>query len=130
MSAYLSGRDEHGLRTRWRDRPGQKGSTPMASHPNKNGRLAFLQSSWHETIVDKCRESFMAEIEALGVSPHAVDFFRVTGAFEIPLHAKRLAAPGRYSAVVAAGLVVDGGIYRHEFVAEAVIQGLMRVQLD
>jgi 6,7-dimethyl-8-ribityllumazine synthase len=32
--------------------------------------------------------------------------------------------------VVAAGLVVDGGIYRHEFVAEAVIDGLMRVQLD
>jgi 6,7-dimethyl-8-ribityllumazine synthase len=31
---------------------------------------------------------------------------------------------------VAAGLVVDGGIYRHEFVADAVISGLMRVQLD
>jgi 6,7-dimethyl-8-ribityllumazine synthase len=37
---------------------------------------------------------------------------------------------GTYSAVVAAGLIVDGGIYRHEFVAEAVINGLMRVQLD
>jgi len=31
---------------------------------------------------------------------------------------------------VACGLVVDGGIYRHEFVADAVINGLMRVQLD
>ncbi|MGO9342890.1 MAG: 6,7-dimethyl-8-ribityllumazine synthase, partial [Acidimicrobiales bacterium] len=59
-----------------------------------------------------------------------VDFFRVSGSFELPLHAKRLALTGRYSAVVAAGLVVDGGIYRHEFVAEAVINGLMRVQLD
>ena len=37
---------------------------------------------------------------------------------------------GRYAAVVAACLVVDGGIYRHEFVASAVIDGLMRVQLD
>ncbi len=54
----------------------------------------------------------------------------MTGAFEIPLHAQRLAASGRYRAIVAAGLVVDGGIYRHEFVAEAVIDGLMRVQLD
>ena len=54
----------------------------------------------------------------------------MTGAFEIPLHAKRLAESGRYRAVVASGLVVDGGIYRHEFVAEAVIDGLMRVQLD
>ena len=52
------------------------------------------------------------------------------GAFEIPLHAKRLARSGLYAAVVGAGLVVDGGIYRHEFVAEAVINGLMDVQLE
>ena len=31
---------------------------------------------------------------------------------------------------MACGLVVDGGIYRHDFVATAVIDGLMRVQLD
>jgi 6,7-dimethyl-8-ribityllumazine synthase len=59
-----------------------------------------------------------------------VDTFEVPGAFEIPLHAKRLALTGRYSAVVAAALVVDGGIYRHDFVETAVIDGLMRVQLD
>jgi 6,7-dimethyl-8-ribityllumazine synthase len=41
-----------------------------------------------------------------------------------------VASSGDYSAVVAAGLVVDGGIYRHEFVADAVINGLMQVQLD
>ena len=52
------------------------------------------------------------------------------GSFEIPLHAQILAKTRRYTAIVAAGLVVDGGIYRHEFVAEAVISGLMRVQLD
>ena len=41
-----------------------------------------------------------------------------------------LAESGRYAAIVAAGFVVNGGIYRHEFVADAVISGLMRVQLD
>ena len=41
-----------------------------------------------------------------------------------------LARTGRYDAIVACGFVVDGGIYRHEFVAQAVINGLMRVQLD
>ena len=45
-------------------------------------------------------------------------------------HAQRLIATGRYQAVVACALVVDGGIYRHEFVATAVIDALMRVQLD
>ena len=36
----------------------------------------------------------------------------------------------RYDAIVAIGLIVDAGIYRHEFVADAVISGMMRVQLD
>ena len=92
--------------------------------------IAFVQSSWHKEIVDVCRDSFLAEIERLGTPGSEIDRYEVTGAFEIPLHAKRLAASGRYGAIVAAGLVVDGGIYRHEFVAEAVISGLMRVQLE
>ncbi|MEB0162720.1 6,7-dimethyl-8-ribityllumazine synthase, partial [Glaciimonas sp. CA11.2] len=65
-----------------------------------------------------------------GYEESSLDFFEVAGAFEIPLHAKVLANSGNYAAVVAAGLVVDGGIYRHEFVAEAVISGLMQVQLE
>ena len=55
---------------------------------------------------------------------------RSARAFEIPLLVQQLARSGRYAAIVACALVVDGGIYRHEFVAHAVIDGLMRVQLD
>lgn len=96
----------------------------------QGGRIAFVQSLWHRDIVDEARDSFLEETAERGVSADRIDLFEVTGAFEIPLHAKRLAESGRYDAVVAAGLVVDGGIYRHEFVAKAVIDGLMRVQLD
>ncbi len=52
------------------------------------------------------------------------------GAFELPLMARDLALTGRYAAIAAAALVVDGGIYRHDFVAAAVVNGLMRVGLD
>lgn len=93
-------------------------------------RIAFVQSRWHSEIVDQCRSAFFAEIGKFGIDESEIDRFEVPGAFEIPLHARRLAESGRYGAIVAAGLVVDGGIYRHEFVAEAVISGLMRVQLD
>jgi 6,7-dimethyl-8-ribityllumazine synthase len=93
-------------------------------------RLAFVQSMWHEEIVDRCRDSFLVEIAALGIAEDQIDVFCVPGSFEIPLHAKRLATTGLYAAIVGAGFVIDGGIYRHEFVAEAVINGLMRVQLD
>jgi len=98
------------------------------SHPAQ--RVAFVQSCWHREIVDRCRDSFAEVMAQAGFGPAAVGFFEVPGALELPLFAKRLAATRRYAAVVAAGLVVDGGIYRYEFVASAVIDGLMRVQLD
>lgn len=93
-------------------------------------RVAFVQSGWHKDIVDQCRVAFVDEMAKRGYAEDAIDFFEVAGAFEIPLHAKLLAKSGRYAAVVAAGLVVDGGVYRHEFVAQAVISGLMQVQLE
>jgi 6,7-dimethyl-8-ribityllumazine synthase len=93
-------------------------------------RVAFVQACWHKEIVDRCRVSFTAEIAKRGFAEEDIDFYEVPGSFEIPLHASLLAKSGRYAAIVAAGFVVDGGIYRHEFVAEAVIGGLMRVQLE
>jgi 6,7-dimethyl-8-ribityllumazine synthase len=89
-----------------------------------------VQACWHKDIVDRCRTSFTAEIAKHGFREGNIDFFEVPGSFEIPLHALVLAESGRYAAIVAAGFVVNGGIYRHEFVAEAVISGLMRVQLN
>jgi 6,7-dimethyl-8-ribityllumazine synthase len=93
-------------------------------------RIAFVQSEWHGALVELSRDAFLDEIVWLGFDAGRVDLFRVPGAFEIPLHAKRLVGTGHYAAVVVAGLVIDGGIYRHQFVAKAVINGPMRVQLD
>ena len=105
---------------------------PVAAYPRfaKPQRVAFVQSSWHRQVVEECRIAFLEEIEARGIERARIDLFEVPGAFEIPLHAQILAKTGRYRAVVCAGFVVDGGIYRHEFVAGAVIDGLMRVQLE
>ena len=106
-----------------------KASSSLNSAP-ATGRIAFIQSCWHKDIVDQCRVGFVAELARHGVPDSQIDVFEVPGAFEIPLQAKLLARTGRYVAIVATGLIVDGGIYRHEFVSDAVINGLMRVQLD
>lgn len=93
-------------------------------------RVAFVQANWHKEIVDQGRESFLDTFAAAGGSVDQVDIFDVPGSYEIPLQAKLLAKSGDYAAIVAAGFVVDGGIYRHEFVARAVLNGLMKVQLE
>src|ERR1700726_5114574 len=108
-----------------------EGIAPPPSHPRfaKPQGIAFVQSSWHREVVEECRIAFLDEIEARHIDRARVDVFAVPGSFEIPLHAQLLAKTRRYTAIVAAGLVVDGGIYRHEFVADTVIKALMDVQL-
>ncbi|MCJ0763750.1 6,7-dimethyl-8-ribityllumazine synthase [Variovorax terrae] len=101
-----------------------------ATAPADDRRIAFVEAQWHADIVHQAREAFLAEMERLGVPRARIDVLDVPGAFEIPLHAKRLAASGRYAAVVCCALVVDGGIYRHEFVASTVVSSLMALQLD
>lgn len=88
-------------------------------------RYAFIKANWHAEIVNKALDGFLQLIPA-----QQVDVFDVPGAFELPLVARDLANSGKYAAVAAAALVVDGGIYRHDFVAQAVVNGLMRVALD
>ena len=93
-------------------------------------RFAFVQAQWHSDIVHQARDAFLEEMEHLGVARDRIDVLDVPGAFEIPLHAKRLALSGRYAAVVGCALVVDGGIYRHEFVATTVVNALVTLQLE
>ncbi len=103
---------------------------PAAPTARSTGRIAFIQACWHREIVDQSRDSFLAEMARRGVSRDRTELFEVPGSLEIPLQAQRLAKTGRYAVIVAAGLVVNGGIYRHDFVAASVIDGMMRVQLD
>jgi 6,7-dimethyl-8-ribityllumazine synthase len=109
--------------------PGPTDGPPAAAYQRfaKPQRVAFVQSCWHREVVEECRVAFLEEIAARHITN--VDLFEVPGSFEIPLHAQILSKTRRYNAVVAAGLVVDGGIYRHEFVADTVIKALMDVQL-
>lgn len=93
-------------------------------------RIAFIHASWHTDIVLRCLDGFREEMATRGYHPEQIDVIAVPGAYEIPLQAKLLAKTGRYGAIACSGLVVDGGIYRHDFVANAVISGLMQVQLE
>jgi 6,7-dimethyl-8-ribityllumazine synthase len=108
----------------------QRSSLQVARTDRPELRIAFVQACWHKDIVDQARTGFVRELAELGYPESRIDFIEVPGAFEIPLQAKLLAKSGRYGAIVGAGLVVDGGIYRHDFVAQAVIHGLMQVQLE
>lgn len=91
--------------------------------------IAFIKARWHAAIVDQTLIGFEADMKAAGQQVE-IKVFDVPGAFEMPLLAKKLGQSGAYDGIVAAALVVDGGIYRHDFVAQAVVSGLMQAQLE
>jgi 6,7-dimethyl-8-ribityllumazine synthase len=92
-------------------------------------RIAFVKARWHGDIVDRCQAGFESAMAAQ-TPAWSVEVFEAPGAFEIPLLARDLARSGRYAAIVGAAFVVNGGIYRHEFVADAVVGALMQVQME
>jgi 6,7-dimethyl-8-ribityllumazine synthase len=109
-----------------RESPEAPDPPPARVHPRftKPQRVAFVQSAWHREVIEQCRLAFLAEIEQRGIERARIDLFEVPGSFEIPLHVQLLAKTRRYTAIVAAGLVVDD-----EYIAETVIRALMDVQL-
>ncbi len=102
----------------------QTSSTISAAH------IAYIQAGWHRDIVGKAYHAFCARCQDAGIDASQISLFDVPGSLEIPLQAKLLAESGRYAAIVCAGLIVDGGIYRHDFVASTVLDGMMQVQLE
>ena len=88
--------------------------------------IALISAIWHADLLSGASDSCKKALPGTASTTE----FQVPGALEIPLFAQNLARSGEYEAIIAFGLIVDGGIYRHEFVADAVISGMMRVQLD
>ena len=95
----------------------------------KSPNFAFIKARWHSDIVDQSLVGFENRLAEMGVDA-GIETFDVPGAFEMPLLAQKLAVTGKYDAVIAAALVVDGGIYRHDFVAQAVVDGLMKAGME
>ncbi len=93
-----------------------------------SNRIALVAARWHAGIVDQAVAACRVRLAEHGFT--GIDVVGVPGAFEIPLRIKTLASSGQYAALAGCALVADGGIYRHEFVAAAVVDALMRVQLD
>jgi 6,7-dimethyl-8-ribityllumazine synthase len=93
-------------------------------------KIAFIQAGWHRDIVEQSRLSFTEHLVQQGISDEQISVFDVPGSLEIPLQCKLLAKSGDYAMIIAAGFIIDGGIYRHDFVASTVLDAMMQVQLE
>ena len=87
-------------------------------------KIAVLSASWHVDIVESAEKSF---IETMG-DGHEIDVIKVPGGLEIPFVGQHC-LEGDYDLAVGISFIVDGGIYHEEYVAQAVVDGIVNVSL-
>ena len=93
-----------------------------------SAKIAVISASWNTEIVNAAEESFINAMVEKGYSKDQITVIKVPGSLEIPL-AGKLALENGYDIAVGIGFVVDGQIYRHEFVGHTVVQSILDVSI-
>ncbi len=96
----------------------------------KGLRFAIVASRFNEFITSKLLEGALDMLRRHGAPENAVDVVWVPGAFEIPLAAKKLAACGRYDAVICVGAVIRGATSHYDYVCSEVSKGVAQAALS
>jgi 6,7-dimethyl-8-ribityllumazine synthase len=93
-------------------------------------RFAIVVSRTNEVITERLCAGAVDGLTRHGADTDAIEITWVPGAFEIPLIAGRLAASGRFQAVITLGAVIRGGTSHYELVAQAVSRGVSTAGLE
>jgi 6,7-dimethyl-8-ribityllumazine synthase len=93
-------------------------------------RFAIVASRWNEFITGRLVEGALDALERLGVNEGSVSIYRVPGAFEIPLLAKRLAQARRFDAIICVGTIIRGQTPHFDYIANEVARGISQAGLE
>lgn len=97
--------------------------------PN-DGKYAIVVGRWNSFIVESLLTGCLDTLRRHGVSDDSIVIYRVPGAFEMPLIAKKLAKTKKYDAIIGLGAVIRGGTPHFEYVSNEVTKGLAQVSLE
>jgi 6,7-dimethyl-8-ribityllumazine synthase len=93
-------------------------------------RFGIVVSRFNGFITDRLLAAAVDALERAGATNEDVDVVRVPGAFELPLAAKKLAATGRYDALIAIGSILRGETAHYDYVCSETARGLQLAQMD
>jgi len=93
-------------------------------------KFGIVVSRFNSAVTERLLEGALEALKAHGGEEKNIDVVRVPGAFEIPLLTKKLAASGKYDALICLGAVIRGDTPHFEYIAEAVTHGIGAVVLE
>lgn len=94
------------------------------------GKYALIVSRWNSFVVEHLKEGALDTLRRHGVKDADVTIYYAPGAFEFPLVAEKIAATGKFDAIIALGAVIRGGTPHFDYVAGECTKGLAQVSLN
>lgn len=95
----------------------------------KGMKVAVIGARFNEIIVNKLVGGAVDGLVRHGVEEDNITIAWVPGAFEIPLAAQKMAASGKYDAVICCGAVIRGDTSHYDLVCNEAAKGIAQVQL-
>jgi 6,7-dimethyl-8-ribityllumazine synthase len=93
-------------------------------------RFALVSSRWNDFLTARLVEGALDALERLGADEKSVAHFKVPGSFEIPLLARKVAASGKYDAVICLGTIIRGQTPHFEYIAAEVTKGIAHAGME
>jgi 6,7-dimethyl-8-ribityllumazine synthase len=96
----------------------------------KGMRFAIIAARFNSFIVEQLEAGALDAIRRHGGELSLVDVYKTPGAYELPMIADKIAAAGKYDAIIALGAVIRGATPHFDFVANECVKGLSQVSLS
>ncbi|UCD33264.1 MAG: 6,7-dimethyl-8-ribityllumazine synthase [Desulfobacterales bacterium] len=93
-------------------------------------KFALVVSRFNNFITDRLQDGAVDGLLRSGARDNDIEIVKVPGAFEIPLMAKKIAATGRYHAIICLGAVIRGATPHFDYVSAEVSKGIAAVSLN
>ena len=93
-------------------------------------RFGLVVSQFNSLVTERLQAGAVDALCRHGVQDNDIDVVLVPGAFDIPLFAKKMAASGRYHALICLGAVIKGETPHFDYIASAMTQGVKEIMLS
>src|ERR1700753_362238 len=93
-------------------------------------RIGVVQSQFNNFITDRLLAGALDAMERTGATAEQVEGFRVPGALELPVAAKKLAQTGRYDSIICIGCILRGETSHYDVVVTETARGVQLAQLE
>ncbi len=100
-------------------------SGPMLANPQDH--FAVVVARFNSLVTERLLHGCLDTLQRHGTPPSAITSIWVPGSFELPVVAQKLAASGKFAAVIALGAVIQGETDHHDYINHSVAQGLTRI---